>query len=152
MKTLFEEEILEIEKILSKSKIGVLATSMNDKVTARSMSIVNSGITILFQTDKKMEKITQIMKNNKVAMCINNIQIEGIAKIRGKASEDKAFIELFKERHESSYKAYTHMESEVVIEIQPTRIQIWDYIDGEPFIKNIEMSTMKVAIEKYQKD
>jgi general stress protein 26 len=91
----FEEQRNDFINKLENSKIGILATSLNDKVTVRSMSIINIDENVLFQTDKRMEKCYQITNNENVALCIGNIQIEGIARIKGKADKQNEFIEIF---------------------------------------------------------
>ena len=71
----------EIIRLLDDHKILILATSANDRVTARSMSCVNIGLNIYFQTDKRFIKFDQIKQNPQVALCAGNVQIEGMAKI-----------------------------------------------------------------------
>lgn len=80
------------------SKKDVLATSYENKVTARNMSYVIINKKIYFQTDKTFLKHYQMVKNPNVALCVDNIQIEGVAKIKHHPFEDenKMFIDIFK--------------------------------------------------------
>ena len=48
-----EKETIEI---LKNNMIGVLSTSFIDKVTSRNMCIVNIGLDLYFQTNKKYNK------------------------------------------------------------------------------------------------
>lgn len=130
----YQELEREVVEILSKNNLWVLATSSYDKVTARTMSIVNMGLRILMQTGNKFLKYEQIIQNPRVALCRDNIQIEGVANIIGHPLEERNadFIERYKAQHEISYKLYSHLEDEVVIEILPSKITLWKYIDSRP--------------------
>lgn len=124
----------EIVEIIERNKIMVLATSDNNRVTARSMSIINEGLKIYFQTDKKFLKYIQMENNSKVALCIDNIQIEGTVRINGHPSDNNntRYRELYKMKHEGSYVKYSMIETEVVIEVIPLLITIWKYINNQP--------------------
>ena len=104
--------------ILDNNKHIVLATSYNDLVTARTISYVMINEKLYFQTLKTYEKVYQITHNNKVALCIDNLQIEGLAKIVGHPFDNKnnLFLELYKEKHNSAYQKYSSLADEVVIE------------------------------------
>ncbi len=55
----------------------VLSTSENDIVSSRMMSIIQiEGV--YFQTDLTFKKYRQLLSNPNVALCIDNIQIEGV--------------------------------------------------------------------------
>lgn len=56
----YEEIKHEIVSILEKEQSIVLATSFNNKVTARTMSHVNDDLAIYFQTGGNSEKSQQI--------------------------------------------------------------------------------------------
>jgi uncharacterized pyridoxamine 5'-phosphate oxidase family protein len=123
-----KEEVLQF---LDKHKILFLATSADDRVTARAMSCVHVGPEIYFQTSKKSEKFAQLVKNPNVALCAANIAIEGVATI-GKHTmdpENEQFIELYKKHHLGSYNKYSRLESNVVIRVDPTRVIFWKYDD-----------------------
>ncbi|MBN2433999.1 MAG: pyridoxamine 5'-phosphate oxidase family protein [Spirochaetes bacterium] len=95
---------------LQQNKIAVLASCGTDmRVSARSMSIVNRGLEIWFQTDKRFKKSGQMEENPFVALCIGNIQIEGRVENCGHSldPENKFFCDEFAAHHPGSYKAYT---------------------------------------------
>ncbi len=125
----------EIIGLLDQSLIMVLATAANDKVTARSMSCINEGLSIFFQTDKNFLKYEQIQANHNVALSVNNIQIEGVATVRGHILEkrNQHILDLYKARHYGSYKAYSHLKDNVLIEVVPTLITLWKYEDDSCF-------------------
>lgn len=88
----------EIYEFLKSKKHIVLATSFNNRVTARTISYVIINDKIIFQTDSTFIKSEQIRLNNKVALCIDNIQIEGIAEITGNHFNEcnRDFLEEYK--------------------------------------------------------
>ncbi|HBE79558.1 MAG TPA: pyridoxamine 5'-phosphate oxidase [Firmicutes bacterium] len=148
----FEAEKEVIDSI-SKNKLMVLATSFENRVTARTMSIINKGITIFFQTDKNFIKYQQIERNPNVALCIENIQIEGIAKIKGHPYENSFFTDTFKIKHKGSYENYSHLTDEIVIEVEPHFITFWKYneTDRKPYRDFINVRERKAYREYYLK-
>lgn len=99
--------IPEIKDALTKLKtksIMVLATSLNDFVTARNMSVITVNDKIYCQTDKNMIKSIQINENPNVAYCIDNIQITGKAKIIGTWEDNKNILAEYKLKHNNSYE------------------------------------------------
>lgn len=68
---------------LENSKSNILAICSNNRVTARDVYFASNDFSIYFVTSKAYEKYKQIQKNKNVALCLGNIQIEGIAIIKG---------------------------------------------------------------------
>lgn len=147
----FERLKDEVMELLRNKKVAVLATSSSDRVTARSVSYVVLNSRIYFQTDKTFLKYKQIIKNPNVALCIDNIQIEGNARIKGHPfdEENKAFIEEFKKVNNGSFNAYSHMENEVVVEIEPVSITLWKYEEGKPLRDFLNLQNKKAYREYY---
>ena len=145
----------ELEKetfeILDKKKHIVLATCLNDEPTARTVSYIILDNKIYFQTDIKFDKCMQIEENNNVALCLDNYQIEGTAKILEHPLDEKnkRFINKFKQIHENSYNEYSILEDEVVIEINPIFIKIWKYIDNKPYIEYLNIIDKVATRESY---
>lgn len=141
----------EIFSLLGNKKVMVLATSSKNIVTARNMSCVIINKKIYFQTDKTFLKFKQILENPNVALCVDNIQIEGTAKIKSHpfSEENKEFIDTFKENYGSSYKMYSHMNSETVVEITPSLIALWKYENGQPFRDYLDIRKNKALREVY---
>lgn len=124
----------EIINILEKEKHMVMATCADGRVTARTMSHINEGIDILFQTDGKFLKAEQIHKNPNVAVCIGNMQIEGTAIHSGKPvdPENAGFCEKYKQKHSHSFEMYAGVKTEIVFIVKPSFITLWKYINGKP--------------------
>jgi uncharacterized pyridoxamine 5'-phosphate oxidase family protein len=148
----FEIELEKVFRQIGEAKLAVLATSSQNKPTVRTMSIVFYNGKIYCQTSADYLKCRQISENNNVALCIFNLQIEGIANIKGKTTEFNDFIEIYKKNHEDSYKKYSKLECSRLIEIIPQKIIKWDYnSDGKPSRIFLELDNKKVyrEMEKY---
>lgn len=113
------------------------------------MSFIIINKKLYFQTDKAFLKYEQIMCNNKVAVCYNNIQIEGLCKEFGHPlnPQNNVFIKKYKQFFKSSYEKYSHIESETIFEISPTFITLWRYEDDKPFREYFD-----VTKKTYKKD
>jgi uncharacterized pyridoxamine 5'-phosphate oxidase family protein len=126
---LYEELKQEFIQEIIKHRIGVLATSESNHVTARTMAIIADGLNIFCFTGINTRKYKQMQANNKVAISINNLQIEGIANFKGHPSdqENARFNLLCKEQSPELYglfrKFFEDSNSEFrVIEIISRRI------------------------------
>ena len=143
-----EEEIFET---LKSKAVFVVATCDNNRVTARNLSCVIKDKKIYFQTDKTFIKYQQIINNPKVALCINNIQIEGIAAPIGHPLENKNnwFKTLYSENYPQSFENYSKMENEVIIEVIPSLITLWKYINNKPLRDYLDIINKKAQREYY---
>lgn len=140
----------EVFNQLGSNKVMVLATCSEDRVTARNMSCIVMNNKIYFHTDKRFLKTEQILKNQNVAFCIDNIQMEGTANILGHPHDNPEFCEAFKKHFRGSYETYTHLINEVLIEVEPTYITLWKYAEGhKPFRDFIDCRQNKAYREMY---
>ncbi len=140
----------EVFNQLGSNKVMVLATSSEDRVTARNMScIIMEDHKIYFQTDKRILKTQQMLMNQNVALCMDNIQMEGIAKIIGHSDDNPEFCEVYKRYFRGSYDAYTHLINQVIIEVEPTFITLWKYADGKPYRDFLDCRQNKAYREIY---
>ena len=62
----------------------VLSTSLHDHVTSRMMSVIQMDGLFWFQTDRHFRKYRQLAENPRVALCADNIQIEGLCREAGR--------------------------------------------------------------------
>lgn len=144
---MFDKKLIEFFQGMGESKKAVLATSSNDRVTSRMMSFVIYENKFYCQTDKRFLKVKQILDNPKVSICIDNIQIEGIAKIIGKPLENNMFITLFKKYFKNSYENYSFLENEILLEISPSFITVWNYKEVIP-IREFYRLDLKEFVEE----
>lgn len=122
----------EIEQELLKNTVGVLATSKGDSVSARHMSLFPDGLTISCFTFDSSRKFKQISANKNVALAIGNIQIEGIATLKGRTSDpaNAGFLKTFEKFQPDIYKLYSDMclapeTPAQLIEISPKWIAVF---------------------------
>ena len=137
----------EFIALLGKEQSIVLATSEGQKVTARTMSHVNDGLDIYFQTGNTSEKFKQIKANPRIAFAIGNMQIEAIAEILKHPQDNPHFINLYKAKFPQYYNLYTNSEDEVLIKAAPTKAAFYKYIDGKPCKDTLDLKTKKAYRE-----
>ena len=149
LKNMFTEKYKEFLNDFGNSRTMVLSTSANGKVSSRMMSVVQHEGVFYFQTDRTMRKYWQICENPNVALCIDNIQIEGKADGAGRPLEHKIFSKLFSEQFKGSFDTYSSLENERVFEVRPTFVQRWLYIDGVPYIERFYINDRRYSKERY---
>lgn len=141
----------EVISALDKNRFWILSTSLHDKVTSRSISIINIGLDIYFQTSKSFEKYQQISQNKNVSLCFYNISIECIAEDIGtwKDTKNDKILELYKSVHPNSFENYGLFKNQVVIHIVPRKVTMWKYIDGKPYRDYLYIPEKKAIRELY---
>lgn len=109
-------------------KIMALASSVNDYVMVRNVSCLFYDGKVYFKTDKNFRKTQQLFQNPNVALCWSGVQIEGTALNKGLVVDepDRRFEKKYKEFLWGSYNKYSHEDSEIIIEVTPKFVEIWD--------------------------
>lgn len=149
---MFDKKLINLFQGIGEAKKAVLSTSSDNRVTSRMMSFVIFEYKFYCQTDKRFLKTKQILNNPKVSICIDNIQIEGIAKIIGKPIEHDIFNTLFKKNFKSSYENYSFLENEILLEIEPIFITVWNYKETIPVRKYFNLIFKNYKEEIYLGD
>lgn len=150
----FEAAVQKMFEMLGNSKIMALATSKNDHVFVRNVSCVFYDNKIYFKTDKNFRKTKQLLENPQVAICWDGIQVEGIAVNKGLVidEEGRRFEEAYRKYLWGSYNAYSHVDSEILIEITPKFVEIWDQdSDKRGFQTFLDFDKQSVEIVYYDK-
>lgn len=142
----FENQYSAFLNEFGKGKTMVLSTSLNAKVTSRMMSVVQQNGVFYFQTDRHFRKYDQLIKNENVALCIDNIQIEGIAKELGHPLENANFCSFYKECFSSSFERYSSLSNEVLFAVTPLHVERWLYKEGVPFLETFDISNKEYYI------
>lgn len=119
--------IEDVSKDLKQRKTIVLATCDNCRVTARAVYYFSDGLKLYFLTSKAYTKYKQILKNPNVGLCVDNIQIEGVAHIKGhpKDEENKAILELCASNEYSEFTEAVKYKNTVLIEVEIKFVEIW---------------------------
>ncbi len=135
MEQLYRSKLEDVYAQIGDHAKIVLATSNQDKVSARMLSFIIEDGLFYFQTDSHLRKYNDLKHNHNVALCTNNIQIEGTCIELGHPLEHIKFIEKFKTYFPSSFNSYSSLDSERLFVIKPTFIQRWSYHDQQPIIE-----------------
>lgn len=148
----FREAKEVYRKKLGDFKIMALASCVDDYPMVRNVSCIFYNDKIYFKTDKNFRKTQQLYKNNRVAMCFNGVQVEGIAKNKGLVvdEEGRVFEKKYKEFLWQSYNAYSHVDTEILIEVTPKFVEIWDEDENRnAFQIFMDFDTKEVTVKAY---
>lgn len=148
----FEEKYSAFLLEFGKGRKMVLSTAEKDRVTSRMMSIVQIDGLFYFQTDVSFRKYHQLVNNPNVALCIDNIQMEGICREIGRPMECEAYCRVYRECYSNSYEMYSSLEKERLFEITPIYIERWLYRDKIPFLEIFDIKKRRYEIHRYQLD
>lgn len=135
-------------------KIMALASSVNDYVMVRNVSCLFYDNKVYFKTDKNFRKTQQLYQNPQVALCWSGVQIEGIAENKGLVVDepDRRFEQLYKKHLWGSYNKYSHEDTEIIIEVTPKFVEIWDTSeDNYAFQIFIDFEKEAVEVKQYDK-
>ena len=147
----FEERKEEKVRFLGQNEFAVLATSLNNRVTARTVTIVSEGLTIVFYTLTSCKKFAQIKANSKVALCLDNASIEGIAEILGSPhkEENKRLLEIFNKKYGEDWFDWfdsNYPELSVFVKVTPTLIKSYVHKDNTPALEYLDLHNKRAYI------
>ena len=148
----FEEAKTIMDQKLGDYKIMALASCVDDYPMVRNVSCIFYNDKIYFKTDRNFRKTKQLFQNPRVAMCFNGVQVEGIAENKGLVVEEegRVFEKKYKEYLWQSYNAYSHEGSEILIEVTPKFVEIWDEDEARnAFQILIDFDTREVEVRPY---
>ena len=148
----FEQSVSLMFEKLGDWKIMALASSVNDYVMVRNVSCLFYDNKVWFKTDKNFRKTQQLYQNPQVALCWSGVQIEGIAANKGLVVDepDRRFEKLYKEHLWGSYNKYSHEDTEIIIEVTPKFVEIWDTSeDNYAFQIFIDFEKQSVEVKQY---
>lgn len=149
----FEQAVQIMFEKLGDWKIMALASSVNDYVMVRNVSCLFYDNRIYFKTDKNFRKTQQLYQNPQVALCWSGVQVEGIAENKGLVVDepDRKFEKLYKEHLWGSYNKYSHEDTEIIIEVTPKFVEVWDTSE-ENYAFQIFIDFDKKSVEVKQYD
>lgn len=149
-------EFVEAKKIMDQKlgawKIMALASCVDNYPMVRNVSCIFYNDKIYFKTDKNFRKTQQLFENNRVAMCFNGVQVEGTTLNKGLVidEEGRIFEKKYKEYLWGSYNAYSHEDTEILIEVTPDFVEIWDEDENRnAFQIFINFKTKEVEYKPY---
>lgn len=126
----------EIRQLLKNQTTMSFATSYKDRVTVRTVYVIPIGLKLYFLTRESSTKFKQLLKNDNVAVCKENIQIEGVGNILGHPTEDhnQEVIHYCLDHGYDDFKKYMKYKNAVLVEVEPKKIGLWknhgrEYLD-----------------------
>ena len=151
----FDQAVELMFEKLGDWKIMALASSVNDYVMVRNVSCLFYDHKIWFKTDKNFRKTQQLYQNPHVALCWSGVQVEGLAATKGLVIDepDRRFEKLYKEFLWGSYNKYSHEEDEIIIEVTPKFVEVWDTSsDNYAYQIFIDFDNEEVTVKPYDKE
>ena len=151
----FDQAVELMFEKLGDWKIMALDSSVNDYVMVRNVSCLFYDHKIWFKTDKNFRKTQQLYQNPHVALCWSGVQVEGLAANKGLVIDepDRRFEKLYKEFLWGSYNKYSHEEDEIIIEVTPKFVEVWDTSsDNYAYQIFIDFDKEEVTVKPYDKE
>ena len=148
----FEQAVELMFQKLGDWKIMALATAVDQHVMVRNVSCLFYDGKIWFKTDKNFRKTQQLYQNPNVALCWSGVQVEGIARNVGLVTQqpDKRFEEGYKKYMWGSYNKYSHEDTEILIEVTPGFVEVWDTTEENyAFQIFIDFNNKSVEVKQY---
>lgn len=148
----YEDAVKIMFEKLGDSKIMALASSVNDYVMVRNVSCLFYDEKIYFKTDKNFRKTQQLFENPHVALCWSGVQVEGIAENKGLVVDEpgRRFQQGYKKYLDGSYNKYSHTDTEILIEVSPKYVEIWDTSeDNYAYQIFIDFEKQEVNVKPY---
>lgn len=148
----FEQAVKIMFEKLGDWKIMALASSKDDYVMVRNVSCLFYDERIYFKTDREFRKTQQLFANPHVALCWSGVQVEGLAHNKGLVVDepDRRFEKLYKQFLWGSYNKYSHEETEIIIEVEPKFVEIWDTSeDNYAYQIFIDFDKRSVEVKQY---
>ena len=148
----FEQAVELMFKKLGDWKIMALATAVDQHVMVRNVSCLFYDGKIWFKTDKNFRKTQQLYQNPNVALCWSGVQVEGTARNAGLVVDqpDRKFEQLYKQFMWGSYNKYSHEDTEILIEVTPGFVEVWDTTeDNYAFQIFIDFNNRSVEVKQY---
>ena len=151
----FDQAVQLMFEKLGTDKVMALASSVNDYVMVRNVSCLFYDNKVYFKTDKNFRKTQQLFQNPHVAMCWSGVQIEGLAENKGLVVDEpgRRFEQGYKKYLWGSYNKYSHEDTEILIEVQPKFVEIWDTSeDNYAFQIFIDFDKQSVEVKQYDQE
>jgi uncharacterized pyridoxamine 5'-phosphate oxidase family protein len=150
----FDAAYGEVMENFESSDYAVLATSAQDRVSARTVSYVVEGGRLYFQTDRNFEKYRQIAENGNIALCLGAMQVQGVAKILGRAlgGNTARIAGLLRMKHPDGLSVlYSRKADEIeLVEITPVFVKIWSERGGVPAVEFIDVANRTASRTPYE--
>ena len=146
---------IKLDSLRTAKKI-VLSTCSNNRVTSRVVDCACHDKTIYFLTWSHHTKCTQIKENPNVALCYENLQIEGVAEIKGNPllETNKAHSNKYREKQPEIYDEYVKYNGMVIVKVDIGSIHSWEgrQDGGSGYFLDIVDISKKIAFKLNAED
>lgn len=140
----FWKQAKELFEPLGSSAEMVLATSVEGRVSARTVSLILREGWFYFRTDKTHRKYAQMLQNPHVALCLGNFQLEGICRELTLSADRELFHQAYKEAFPRPFTTYIKEENERIFSIEPVWVQKWVFENGMPYTVVLDFNKEEV--------
>jgi general stress protein 26 len=146
----FEKVREEKVRFLDSHHVIVLATSFDNRVTARTVTYASKGLDIYFMSWGHHKKCVQIRGNPKVALCRDNMTIEGLAIILGNPLDEKnkEYAETYTKKLPHDFKGFAHQPGMVLVKVTPTFVVSWVRIENRFFLEHLDLENKRAYLKK----
>lgn len=138
----FDELAGKCIKILDENRYISVATAHNNFVRARVVDYANLGLAVGFLTWAGTVKMAHLKDNPLIALCVNNLQMEGKAVITGHPSlaENRAFVDRLAERNPNPCKNFMQLDDTVTVMVEPTLMIVMSYAKGYLYSDHLDLA------------
>lgn len=149
----YEERLAQVGEFLASKRAIVLATCEGDHVTARTVSFASSGVDVCFMSFVANTKCEQIRANSNVALCRDNVQIEGTAQVLGPvvAEGNAELANLLRAKYPNDYAGYAAHPEMILIRVVPSRIGVYRKEGDEHLVDRLDVESASLTVERLAK-
>jgi general stress protein 26 len=129
----FKETLQTKLDVLEGARQIVLSTCSNNRVTSRVVDCACYNEKIYLLTWAHHTKCIQIEENPNVALCYDNLQIEGVAEIKGSPliKSNTAHSNKYRAKQPEIYDKFAEYDGMVIIKVDIKSIHSWEDWQGE---------------------
>jgi hypothetical protein len=138
----FEEECELLRTFLADEERAtmVLATSRDNRVLARTILVAADGLELYCFTWEHSRKCEQIRANPRVALCVDILQLEGLAEILGPLADPATpGVSVVRAKFPDPVRRWEVRPGMVMLRIRPTRVVLGEPVDGKPALHMIDL-------------
>jgi general stress protein 26 len=148
----YEDTKDKIIKFLEAHHAIVLATALDNRVTIRTVTYATKGLEVYFMSFGHHKKVAQMRDNPKVALCNDNVNIEGVAEILGSPLDEKnrEYTELYKKKLPRDYAGFAHVPRMVMVKVTPKFIVSMVRIEKKLHLEHLDLKNKRAYLTKLQ--
>jgi len=146
----FEKVREEKIRFLDSHHVIVLATSFDNRVTARTVTYASKGLEVYFMSWGHHKKCVQIRGNPKVALCRDNLTMEGLAEILGNPldQKNKEYVEIYRNKLPHDFAGFARIPGMVLVKVKPAFVVSWVRIKNRFFLEHLDLESQRAYLKK----